>query len=146
MHWYSDLKRTLDYLEGREDVDVGSLGYLGYSYGASHALPLIALEPRYDVAILVGGGLGNLGIEPMPHAADPLNFISRITIPVLMVNGTNDFVFPMESSQRPLFDLLGTPIENKSKVEYEGDHYQIPKTPVMRDIANWLDRHLGRPN
>jgi len=145
VHWYSDLKRSLDYLETRSDLDSSKLAFLGYSYGASHALPLIALEDRYDTAILVAGGLGNLGINPMPQAADPVNFISRINIPVMMINGKGDFVFPMETSQIPFFELLGTPDEDKKKVEYEGDHYQIPATAVIRDIVNWLDEQLGAP-
>jgi dienelactone hydrolase len=145
VHWFSDLKRSLDYLETRSDMDSSKLAFLGYSYGASHALPLIALEERYDTAILVAGGLGNLGIDPMPQAADPINFISRIKIPVMMVNGKGDFVFPMETSQIPLFELLGTPDDEKKKVEYEGDHYQIPATAVTRDIVNWLDEKLGPP-
>ena len=62
-----------------------------------------------------------------------------------MVNGKSDFVFPMETSQVPLFNLLGTPNEEKKKVEYEGDHYQIPATEVTRDIVNWLDEKLGTP-
>jgi hypothetical protein len=58
VHWYADLKRTLDYLATRADLNADRLAYLGYSYGASHALPLLALEKRYDAAILVAGGLG----------------------------------------------------------------------------------------
>ena len=143
VHWYADLKRSLDYLETRDDVSVDRLAWLSYSYGASHALPLLALEKRYDAAILVAGGLGNLGIYPMPQAADPLNFISRIETPVLMINGKNDFVFPLESSQRPLFELLGTPPGDKVKIEYDGDHYQIPATAMTRDMVNWLDERLG---
>jgi len=81
----------------------------------------------------------------MPQAADPVNFISRINIPVIMINGEGDFVFPMETSQIPLFELLGTPDEDKKKVEYEGDHYQLPATAVIRDVVNWLDEQLGAP-
>jgi hypothetical protein len=145
VHWRADMKRTLDYLATRADVDIERLGFLGFSYGASHALPLLALEKRFKAAVLVAGGLGNLGIESMPQAADPINFVSRITTPVLMINGKSDFVFPLETSQRPLFDLLGSAPEDKRKIEYDGDHYRIPGTPATRDIADFLDARLGVP-
>ena len=144
VHWYADLKRTLDYLETRKDLDMSRLAWLGYSFGAGAALPLLALEKRFDAAILVAGGLGNIGFSPMPQAADPVNFISRIKVPVLMINGRNDFVFPLETSQQPLFDLLGTAPADKIKIVYDGDHNQIPSALVNRDIANWLDARLGR--
>jgi len=80
-----------------------------------------------------------------PQAADPLNFISRISKPVLMVNGKDDYVFPMETSQIPLFALLGTRKEDKLKIEYAGDHYQIPATAITRDMVDWLDERLGPP-
>ena len=39
----------------------------------------------------------------------PFNFVSHVKVPVLMVNGKYDYFFPLETSQQPLFRLLGTP-------------------------------------
>ncbi len=40
---------------------------------------------------------------------EPLNFLRRITNPVLMLNGEYDHVLPRETSQRPMFEPFGTP-------------------------------------
>jgi hypothetical protein len=40
---------------------------------------------------------------------DPINFAPRVKTPLLMLNGRDDFTFPIETSQEPLFRLLGTP-------------------------------------
>jgi hypothetical protein len=42
--------------------------------------------------------------------------------PVLMLNGGEDFIFPIESSQRPLFRLLGSPAADKRPELYDGGH------------------------
>ncbi len=59
--WREDLGRTIDYLESREDIDTAKLAYLGGSYGASTALPLLALEDRLRVASAGLAGVYLLG-------------------------------------------------------------------------------------
>ena len=54
--WRWDLGRTIDYLESRPDVDAGRLGYVGFSFGGSTAVPLLAVEPRIKTAVLLSGG------------------------------------------------------------------------------------------
>lgn len=44
-------------------------------------------------------------------------------IPVLMHNGKYDIVFPLETSVKPMFDLLGTPDKDKKLMIYETDHF-----------------------
>ena len=43
-----DLGRTIDYLETRPDVDASRLGFIGVSFGASSALPLVAVETALE--------------------------------------------------------------------------------------------------
>jgi dienelactone hydrolase len=142
-HWYADAKRTIDYLETREDINTDALAYLGFSYGASMMIPVLAFEQRFKAAVLVAGGLGQLLVNEMQEGADSVNFLPRITLPVTMLSGENDFVFPLETAQRPLFHGLGTPDEDKRHVIYQGSHYRIPRTELIRDTADWLDRYLG---
>ena len=101
-----DLGRSIDYLETRADIDHGRLAFYGLSFGAIVAPPLLAIEHRFKAAVLQGGGLDSY--KPLPEI-DPLNFAPRVTAPVLMLNGRYDFMEPLETSQRPLFRLLGTP-------------------------------------
>ena len=75
-------------------------------------------------------------------AADPFHFVSRIEMPVLMLNGEFDFFFPKETSQRPLFELLATPPEHKSWKVYPGGH-SVPRNELIAETLAWLDRYLG---
>ena len=53
---------------------------------------------------------------------DQINFVTRVTTPVLMLNGRYDFVEPVETSQQPMFDLLATPAADKRHVIFETGH------------------------
>ena len=81
--WRQDLGRTLDYLDTRDDMDLERVGYVGVSFGSSAALPLLALEERLKVAVLTSGGL--VSTVDTPPEANPVNYVPRITIPVLML-------------------------------------------------------------
>lgn len=41
-----------------------------------------------------------------------------------------------------MFDLLGTPPENKRLRLYETDHF-VPQNEYVRETLAWLDRYLG---
>jgi len=140
VQWSKDLGRTIDYLESRNDFDRDKVAYYGFSMGADFALPIVALEPRLKAAILLAGGLDT---QVRPPEIEPLNFLPRIKIPVLLLAGRNDFYYPVETSQDPLFELLGTPPEHKRHVVFEGAGHVPPRLEVIREILNWLDRYLG---
>jgi dienelactone hydrolase len=140
VQWSKDMGRTIDYLESRGDFDRDRLAYYGYSLGASDALPAVALEPRLKTAILLTGGLPK---DVNPPEIEPLNFLPRIKVPVLLLGGRYDFVYPVETSQVPLFNLLGTPTEHKKYVLYEGAGHVPPRIELIREVLDWLDRYLG---
>ena len=61
-----------------------------------------------------------------------------------MPNGRDDFRFPLETSQLPLFRLLGTPEKDKRHVVLDGGHLAVAGRPdVMKEILDWLDHYLG---
>ena len=134
-----DLRRSVDYLETRPEIDHGRLGYYGYSWGGVEGTIVTAVENRFKVAAFADGGLENEKILP---EVNPLNFASRVTIPVLMINGRYDFVIPFETCQQPLFRLLGTPPAEKRQVVLESGH-DIPLTPLFKETLDWLDHYLG---
>ena len=137
--WSKDVGRSIDYLESRPDIDRDRVGYLGYSWGAGMAPLFLAVEPRIKTAILIVGGFY---LQPALPEADPVNFAPRVRIPVLMLNGRFDFFFPTEGSQEPLFNLLGTPPDLKRRVVYDTSH-TIPRTELIRETVEWMDRYLG---
>ena len=63
-------------------------------------------------------------------------------MPVLMLNGQYDFLFPYETAQKPFLELLGTPDEHKKLYVYEGGH-SVPNTELIKETLAWLDRYLG---
>jgi dienelactone hydrolase len=139
IQWCKDLGRSLDYLESRPDIDRSRLAYHGISLGAGAALPCVAVEDRFRTAILQGGGLAG---SDAPPESDALNFAPRIRIPVLMLNGRNDFQLPVEQLQVPLFRLLGSAPADKRHFLVEGGHV-VPRQLVVKETLDWLDRYLG---
>jgi hypothetical protein len=61
-------------------------------------------------------------------------------VPTLMLNGKYDFGLPVDTAQRPLFNLLGS--KDKAFRALEGGH-RLPTDAVAAEILPWLDGHLG---
>jgi eukaryotic-like serine/threonine-protein kinase len=139
----SDARRALDYVETRPDIDATRLAYYGLSWGAQLGPITIALDPRIKAGVLLMGGLGSA--KPAPEV-DPFNFAPRVRIPILMLNGDQDFIFPLQTSQRPLFQGLGTPSADKKHVLYPGGHeiFMTQHSQIVQEVVGWLDRYVGR--
>jgi serine/threonine protein kinase/cephalosporin-C deacetylase-like acetyl esterase len=137
--WSKDLGRSIDYLETRQDIDHNKLAYEGYSWGAAMGSLLPAVEDRLKALVLVAPGFYLQ--KPLPEA-DQFNFAPRVKVPVLMLNGRFDFIFPLGTSQEPMFRLLGTPKKYKRHIVYENGH-DIPRNEQIKETLNWLDRYLG---
>jgi len=137
-----DFCRSIDYLETRKDIDTSRLGYLGDSWGARMGAIIPAFEDRLKLCVLIRGGLSR--IKKFPEATE-FNYVSHVTIPVLMLNGRYDFTFPYESTVVPMYDLLGTSKEHKKLVTYETEHY-VPKSEIVKETLNWLDLYFGPVN
>jgi len=134
-----DLRRSIDYLETRPDVDREKLAFCGMSMGAGEGPRLVALEPRIKACVLFYGGAYER--EWLPEV-DPFNFASRVRAPVLMVNGKYDVVFSPEGSQVPLFHALGTAEKDKQLILLETGHASMTREIVKESLA-WFDRYLG---
>jgi len=138
--WGKDLKRSIDYLETREDIDTDRLAFMGISWGAAMGPIMMAIEPRFKAGVVVVAGLNFQKALP---EVDELHYLHRVKIPVLMLNGKYDFFFPYETSQVPYFELMGTPDEDKRLVVHEAGH-SFPRTELVKETLEWLDRYLGR--
>jgi serine/threonine protein kinase len=140
MHWLMDLGRTLDYLEERPDIDGSRVAYAGVSLGAGIGNDILAFENRFRAALLWSGGFDRGDAD---YAAEAVDIVKRITIPVLMINGRYDGFLPVDTLQRPMFDLLGTPAEHKRHVVFDAGHWPFPRGEFIRENLAWLDRYLG---
>ena len=136
IQWSKDLGRSIDYLETRPDIATERLGYLALSWGSEVAPVMIAIEPRIKASVLISGGMM---MDPISPEVDPLNFLPRVRIPTRMINIPNDFMFSLELSQTPFYDLLGA--DAKDHVLLEGGHLP-PMIPVARETLDWFDQYL----
>ena len=135
--WAKDLRRGIDYLETRPEVSTSRLAYYGVSWGGALGGLMPAVEPRIKVSALEVAGLDFPRVRP---EVDPVNFLPRIRIPTLMINGRYDFYFPIESSQVPMFRLLATPADQKRHIVEDGSHF-VPRIRLIRETLAWLDKY-----
>ena len=140
IQWSKDLRRSIDYLETRKDIAREKLFYYGFSRGAAHGPILAALEERLKTAVLLNGGFY---LRKQPPEIEAIHFAPRLRAPVLMVNGRDDFIFPLESAQTPMFRLLGAPERDKRHVLFEGGHVPPRIQDLIKEVLDWLDRYLG---
>ena len=140
--WIKDIKRSIDFLETRTDINIKNLAYYGTSWGARIGNIALSVEPRIQLGILLAGGFPLMLSQP--EVAE-ITYASRVTIPVLMITGMHDRVFPYETSQKPMFENLGTPISDKHWVKYNASHGVRGefREQVFRQIHDWLDKYFG---
>src|SRR5215208_2025466 len=91
--WAKDVGRSLDYLATRSEIDSERVAYYGISWGSS-LVQLPTIERRFKTAVLVDAGV--FGTRSLPEV-DPVNFAPRLRLPVLMINGRSDFMFPPDT-------------------------------------------------
>jgi eukaryotic-like serine/threonine-protein kinase len=133
-----DLRRSIDYLETRSDVDPKSVAYFGHSWGGTSGPAVLSHEPRFRAAILYLGFISP-ALEP---EIDSINALPRVNLPALLLNGEFDSV-PLANTQH-FFALLGTPAADKKHVIAQGGHF-VRQDVLVRETLDWLDTYLGQP-
>jgi serine/threonine protein kinase len=137
---FKDFKRSIDYLETRPEIDSTRFAFVGLSLGGWCGAILPAIEDRLKASILYVGGLdSNPRIRP---EISQINYVTHVRIPTLMLNGKYDMTYPYETKAKPMFNLLGTPKDQKVQKLYDTDHY-IPRNELIKETLAWLDRYLG---
>jgi dienelactone hydrolase len=131
-----DFRRTVDYLESRADIDRARIAFYGMSWGGALGAIIPAVEERLAASVLVAGGF-YLGELVRPEVA-PLNYVTRVRTPTLLLNGRYD----AWTRPQPMLELLGTPAADKRLVLYDTDHIP-PRAEYVRETLAWLDRYLG---
>ena len=136
-----DFRRCIDYLQQeRSDIDGQHFAYCGFSTGGSYGTIITAVEDRLGASVLAVGGMsGNARPE-----VNPINYVGRVKVPTLILNGRYDLNIPYEMRVKPMFDLLGELVNNDKKELklYETDHF-IPREALVKETLTWLDRYLG---
>ena len=132
-----DFKRCLDYLETRVDIDNSKIAYYGMSRGAVLGGFFPAVEKRIKVSVLLAAGGDSRGRPEV----NLVNYLPRVKIPTLIMNGKYDIYMTNEALD-VFYDLLGTRSGDKSKM-YTISGHTPTRASVVRETLGWLDRYLG---
>ena len=114
-HAVADVIRGISLLRERPEVDRNRIGITGISWGGYTTSIVMSLDDRLKAAVPVYG-CGYLHensawtpiLQKLPEDErrtwienfDPSSYLPRCKIPVLWMNGTNDFAYPLDSYQK----------------------------------------------
>jgi len=115
-HAVANVIRAHSLLRSLPDVDAHRTGLTGISWGGYLTCLVASLDHRFQVAIPVYGcGFlgdnsvwrdGSLAAMTAPSRAlwlsqfDPSQYLSQVRCPILFLNGTTDFAYPLDSYQK----------------------------------------------
>lgn len=157
-----DLRRAVDWLQTRPEVDKEKIGYLGVSMGGILGGVFVGEEPRIKAAVLwaAGGNWGTLiattthpfaaafrkngtvdpaKVEAVMSDVDPLTTIGKFAPrPLLFLNGDHDTVVPSACSEA-LYAAAANP---KERILLPGGHIPDPTTMMLKSM-DWLSQKLG---
>jgi dienelactone hydrolase len=125
-------RRLIDYLATRTDIDAAHIGVLGLSHGGMMTFVLAAIEPRVKVAVA--------GLTPMqniPDALLPSNYASQVSIPILMLAGSQDTWYTHDQAEKVLSAIAS---KEKQIVWYDVGH-RVPEE-YAGAAASWFRHHL----
>ncbi len=136
-HSTVDIRRTLDYLATRRDIDMERIGVIGYSMGGIMSFQLAALDDRVKV------GVSCVGPPRIPNRLlDPFSayqFAPRIQgTPFMVLMGRKDDRLYSVEEARKLHDLIHSPV--KELRLYDTGHH-LPSSYVD-DAIGWFSDHL----
>lgn len=133
-----DFKRVIDYLETRENLDIKSLSYMGYSWGSVTSNILLAIENRVtSAAIFVGG----LMLQKSRREIESHLYVRRIKIPILHIVGKLDGIFEFEDSFIPWNELLGTNEKDKTTIVLENVGHGLPQDLMIENHLKFLKKY-----
>ena len=144
-----DLRRAVDFIHTREELDPDRIGYFGISLGGIIGTIFCSVEERVKVPVIIlAGGSLNLmfGKDALSgdtkdylSIIDPINYVAKIAPrPLLMINAENDDVVPPITSKL----LFKTAKEPKEIIWYPAKHHDIPIDKVYPDGIRWFKKHL----
>jgi serine/threonine protein kinase/formylglycine-generating enzyme required for sulfatase activity len=138
VNWITDLRRGLDYLETRSDLNAGRIACYTLSAGARTGVILTAVENRYRSIFMAAGGVRKASMQWLPET-NPINFAPHISAPKLIMHGRYDEILTWKSDVEPVYKLLREP---KRLVLYDAGHGP-PFELFVTTMNGWLDETLG---
>jgi dienelactone hydrolase len=134
-----DLRRGIDYLVSRSDIDPERIAILGGSMGGLIGSILIAVEPRIKTAILTVPAMEDATSQsPAGRIINSGNFFPQYKDLSLLVVLAKKDKPERNARAKELFELA--PVKKKM-VEYDEGHFLDPQK-YNKDILDWLDENL----
>jgi dienelactone hydrolase len=132
-----DLRRGLDYLLTRNDLDAARVVFLACSFGGPMMVQP-AIESRYSAVVMSSAAISPKDSRYHP-ATNAVNFVPLIEAPKLFIHGRYDEASPLKTAAQPLFDLAPEP---KEIILHDGAHR--PNLEFLAaTVSEWLDKKLG---
>jgi len=144
-----DLRRAVDFLATRPEIDKDRIGYFGISLGGIIGTVFCGVDERVKVPViaLAGGGL-HLAFKLKAFSEetkiyfsiiDPINFVEKIAPrPLLMLNASEDEIVPPITSKL-MFKKASEP---KKIIWYATKHREVPQDQVYPEAIRWFKKHL----
>ena len=133
-----DFKRVIDFLETKENLDIKSLSYYGYSWGSVTSNILLAIDDRVKSAAICVGGLM---LQKSRKEIEAHLYLRRIKIPILHIVGKLDGIFEYEDSFLPWNKLIGTPKKDKLNIVLDNAGHGLPKDVIIENHLEFLKKY-----
>ena len=144
-----DLRRAIDFIETRKELDSHNIGFLGISLGGITGTIFCAVDKRIKVPVIVlAGGQLNLmfGKKALSKDTrdflsfiDPINYVSMISPrPLLMINASHDDVVPPVTSKL----LYKKAKKTKKIIWYPAKHHTLPIDKTYSEGIRWFNKYL----
>jgi uncharacterized protein len=155
-----DLRRAIDLLMARPDVDPERIAYLGVSYGGAVGGLLAGIDHRLQAYVLIVGDGGFVTHETNPEnlpmslnefseeykawiddmwPIEPIHYVNHASpTPLLFQNAVRDQYVNVEDAIR-YQDMASEP---KQVIWYDSEHWPLPDEVIM-DNAKWLQQFIG---
>tara|TARA_Y100001972_G_scaffold102040_1_gene127310 strand:+ start:288 stop:1169 length:882 start_codon:yes stop_codon:yes gene_type:complete len=144
-----DLRRSIDFLETRPEIDNSRIGYYGISLGGIIGTIFTGVDDRVKAPViaLAGGNLSLMfGLDALSDETqeffsiiDPINFVELIAPrPLLMINAENDEVIDPLTSKM----LYQAADEPKEIIWYPSRHRDLPIEKAYPDGVEWFNKYL----
>jgi len=135
-----DYKRTLDYIESRNDFNFDNMSYFGYSWGSTTSNYLLAIDDRIKAAVICVGGLM---LQKSKKEVEAHYYVRRIKTPILHIIGKEDGIFGYEENYKPWKKLIGTPKDKLKLIELDNVGHGLPWDTIIKHHSNWIKAHTS---
>ena len=150
-----EMRRGIDFLVSRDEVDPSRLGYVGFSWGASLGADFAAIERRVSSFVLMSaiprlsadlrqlgeerGATGDLAAyEKAMKPIDAVHYLPHVAPNALFLQFGNEDTRPSPKQGREVQAAASSP---KQAMWYDGGHELNDEAQRERD--DWLARRLG---